>query len=99
MKLILQHDERDCGATCLAMIAGHYGLKLPVSKFRELTKTDSSGTNIYGIVKGAEQINLEASAECGSEEELLDGIRSGEIKFPFIAHTVSDDNMLHYVVV
>ncbi|MBD9220346.1 MAG: hypothetical protein EGQ35_08570, partial [Clostridiales bacterium] len=99
MKLILQHDERDCGAACLAMIAGHYGLKLPVSKFRELTKTDSSGTNIYGIVKGAEQINLEASAECGSEEELFDGIRSGEIKFPFIAHTVSDDNMLHYVVV
>lgn len=99
MKLILQHDERDCGAACLAMIAGHYGLKLPVSKFRELTKTDSSGTNIYGIVKGAEQINLEASAECGSEEELFDGIRSGEIKFPFIAHTVSDDNMLHYVVI
>lgn len=25
MKIILQHDERDCGASCPAMVAKHYG--------------------------------------------------------------------------
>ena len=43
MKIILQHDQRDCGAACLAMVAAHYGRKLPVSRCRELTKTDKTG--------------------------------------------------------
>ncbi len=99
MKLILQHDERDCGAACLSMIAAHYGLKLPISRYRELTKTDKSGTNLYGLVNGAEDIGFKAEALSGTPGELMDGIADGEICFPFIAHTVSEDAMLHYVVV
>lgn len=38
MKLILQHDERDCGAACLAMLVAHYGKRLPLSRFCELTR-------------------------------------------------------------
>lgn len=99
MKIILQHDERDCGAACLSMIAAHYSLKLPISKYRELTKTDKSGTNLYGLVDGAEKLGFKAEALSGSPDELLDGIANGEICFPFIAHIVSEDAMLHYVVV
>ena len=66
MNVVLQHDECDCGAACLCMIAGYYGLKLPVSNCRELTKTDQMGTNLYGIVDGAEQIGLEATALAGT---------------------------------
>ncbi|WP_317045447.1 cysteine peptidase family C39 domain-containing protein [Capnocytophaga leadbetteri] len=29
--LIKQHDMRDCGAACLASVAGHYGVQLPIS--------------------------------------------------------------------
>lgn len=99
MRVIRQHDQRDCGAACLSMIAAHYGLKLPISRCRELTKTDKSGTNLYGLVNGAEKIGLKAEALSGSPDELLAGISGGEIVFPFIAHIVSEDAMLHYVVV
>lgn len=99
MKVILQHDERDCGAACLSMIATCHGLKLPLAKVRSLTKTDKSGTNIYGLTDGAKQIGLDSDALQGSPDELLAGINSGEIKFPFIAHIVNDSGMLHFVVI
>lgn len=35
----------------------------------------------------------------GGPDELAEGIANGEICFPFVAHTVSEDTMLHYVVV
>ena len=81
------------------MIAAHYRLKLPISKYRELTKTDKGGTNLYGLVDGAEKLGFKAEALSGSPDELMTGIANGEIRFPFIAHTVSEDAMLHYVVV
>lgn len=99
MNVVLQHDECDCGAACLCMIAGYYGLKLPVSNCRELTKTDQMGTNLYGIVDGAEQIGLEATALAGTREEFLEGVRNGEVSFPFVAHLVTEEGLLHFVVV
>ncbi len=97
--IVKQHDERDCGAACLAMIAAWHGRKMPIAMVRELTKTDRTGTNIYGLVDGAAKIGLQADALSGSETELLDGIRSGEISFPFVAHVVTDEGMLHFIVV
>ena len=44
MRIIKQHDERDCGAACLSMIASHFGLKHPISKYRELTNYISDWT-------------------------------------------------------
>lgn len=99
MRMVWQHDQRDCGAACLSMIAAHYGRKMPISRLRALTKTDRTGTNLYGLVHGAEQLGLQAEALSGNTEELIQGIRSGEVCFPFIAHIVSEDAMLHYVVV
>ena len=81
------------------MIAAHYGLKLPLAKVRSLTKTDKSGTNIYGLTDGAKQIGLHGEGLQGSPEELIDGIQNVEIKFPFIAHIVNDSGMLHFVVI
>ncbi len=97
--VVKQHDQRDCGAACLSMISSYYGLKQPLSKYRELTKTDRMGTNLYGLVDGANKIGLEAQASSGTPEDLFSGISSGEINFPFIAHIVSDGALLHYVVV
>lgn len=99
MKIVLQHDQRDCGAACLSMIAMHYGYNETISFFRELTKTDNIGTTIYGIVNGAKQIGLEAKGLSGELKELLDGINDKDIKLPFIAHCVSEENMLHYIIV
>ena len=99
MKIIKQHDQRDCGAACLAMVAAYYGLKMPISKYRELTKTDKSGTNLYGIVEGAQKLGLSARALSGTPAELTKSLEKKDICYPFIAHIVSEDTMLHFVVV
>ena len=98
MKLIKQHDERDCAAACLAMIADYYGIRLPFSRFIELTKTDKSGANLYGILDAASSLGLQAEALEGNEGDLEEAISSGDVQFPFVAHTVTDSAMLHFVV-
>ena len=98
IKLIQQHDEKDCGAACLAMISKFYGLSLPLVRFRELTGTDNFGTNIYGIVQGAEKIGLSAEALVGNWQEFLCSAQKKEIRFPVITHTVIE-GFEHYIVV
>ena len=75
MKLILQHDERDCGAACLAMLVAHYGKRLPLSRFCELTRTDRSGASLYGLASGAEQLGFAARALSGDLSGLLQELR------------------------
>lgn len=99
MKAILQHDERDCGPACLAMISTYYGLKMPISKYRELTKADRAGANLYGLVDGARQIGLKSEALSGTPDELMNAIYNGTIRFPFVAHVVSEGGMLHFIVI
>ncbi len=99
MKIIKQHDEKDCGAACTGMIASHYGLKHPISKYRELTKTDRNGVNLYGMCDAAQKIGLRSEAMSGTLDELLDGISKGEIKFPFVAHVLTEDYLQHYIVI
>ena len=99
LKIIKQHDERDCGAACLSMIANYHGLNHPISKYRDLTKTDRNGANLYGLVDAAQKIGFDAEALSGDMNELLDGINNDEISFPFVAHVITEDAMLHFVVV
>lgn len=94
-----QHDERDCGAACLATVLSYHGLRLPLAKCKELVKTSLIGTNIYGIVDGAKSQGLEAEAYEGSIDELLHGISSGDFSLPLIAHIVSEEGMEHFVVI
>jgi ABC-type bacteriocin/lantibiotic exporter with double-glycine peptidase domain len=55
---IKQFDITDCGAACLATISKQYGLKIPITKIREIAGTDKMGTNAYGVVKAAEKLGL-----------------------------------------
>ncbi len=96
---IQQHDEKDCGAACLAMISEYYGLKLTIAKFRDLIKVDSQGANIYGLVTGAEEIELHADALEGTPDELFQGIADNEIHFPFIARIINEEMFEHYIVI
>ena len=94
-----QHEEKDCGAACLSMISEFYGLKLPYARFRDWIKVDEQGANIYGLVTGAEKAGFEADALEGTGEELLEGIETGEIRFPFIARVVEEHLFEHFIVV
>ena len=99
MKIILQHDERDCGAACLAMMADHYGYHRSLSAFRDMTNTSAEGTSAYGILKAAEKIGFVANALYGDVRELINGIRDKEICEPFIAHIITEDKCYHFVVI
>ena len=43
--LVMQHDETDCGAACLASVAKLYGKRVSVSRIRYFSGTDSMGTS------------------------------------------------------
>ncbi|MED0685579.1 cysteine peptidase family C39 domain-containing protein [Anoxybacillus ayderensis] len=57
---IKQHDIKDCGPAYLATICKQYGLKVLISKIREVAGTDNQGTNLYGLIKAAEQLRFTA---------------------------------------
>ena len=91
--LIKQHDMRDCGATCLASVAGHYGLQLPIAKIRQLCHTDKRGTNALGLIQGLEQMGFNAKGVKASLENLP------QAPLPAIAHTIFKEQYQHYVVI
>ena len=91
---IKQHDIKDCGAACLATISKQYGLKIPISKIREIAGTDKQGTSAYGLIKAAEELGFSAKGVKGNMENFF-----SEFPLPAIAHVVVDGSLLHYVVV
>lgn len=91
---IKQHDTTDCGAACLATISKQYGLKIPISKIREVAGTDKNGTNAYGVIKAAEELGFSAKGVKGDQEGFY-----SEFPLPAIAHVVIDNTLLHYVVI
>lgn len=55
--ILLQRDEMDGGATCLAMIANHYGHQLDRDKLRKLCDLGHSGTTLLGISIGLDRMS------------------------------------------
>lgn len=90
---IKQHDITDCGAACLASIAAHYQLQLPVSRIRQYAGTDKKGTNVLGLLEAAERLGFEAKGAKGPVESLQ------KIPLPAIAHLVIKNGLQHFVVI
>ena len=97
---IKQHDITDCGAACLASISAHYGLHLPISKIRMMASTDRKGTNILGLIEGAQKLGFEVKAVKAKNP---DGSNNTEplhkIPTPAIAHVIRNGKLLHYEVI
>lgn len=95
---VQQHDECDCGATCLSMIFRYNNIWLPFNDIRSEVFTGPNGTNIENIVNASNNRGIEATPLVGSISELKQAINSKEVCFPFIAHIKSEE-YLHFVVV
>ncbi|WP_310601581.1 peptidase domain-containing ABC transporter [Anaerosporobacter sp.] len=91
---IKQHDITDCAAACLATISKQQGLLTSISKIREVAGTDKQGTNVYGIIKAAEQLGFTAKGVKGDKDAFF-----SEFPLPCIAHVIADGALLHYVVI
>jgi ABC-type bacteriocin transporter len=90
---IKQRDITDCGAACLASIAMHYNLQMPVSRIRQYAGTDKRGTNVLGLIEAAEKLGFQAKGAKGQLESLT------KIPLPAIAHVVLKNGLHHYVVI
>ncbi len=79
---IKQHDITDCGAACLASVAAHYELRMPIARIRQLANTDQKGTNILGLLEAANRLGFQAKGVRGTFESLF------KIPKPSIAHVI-----------
>ncbi|WP_116107847.1 peptidase domain-containing ABC transporter [Lewinella sp. IMCC34191] len=93
-KTIKQHDITDCGAACLASIAAHYRLALPIARIRQLASTDQKGTNLLGMIQAAEKLGFTCQGVRAEEEAFRK-----EAEFPAVAHVVVNKRLHHFVVV
>ncbi len=85
-----QLDAMDCGATCLRMIARHYGRYYSLEQLREMTYMGKQGVTLLGISDAAEHIGLQSLAVKTTYDRLIK-----DIPLPCIAHWNQD----HFVVV
>jgi len=89
---VKQRDITDCGAACLASVAAHYNLKVPVARIRQFAGTDKKGTNVLGLVEAAEKMGFLAKGVRGEWDSLF------RIPKPAIAHVIVQEVLYHYVV-
>lgn len=83
-----QTESKDCGPTCLKIIAKHYGKRLNIQKVRELAETTREGSNLLSLGNAAESIGFRS---LGVKLSLTD---LKEAPVPCILHW----NKNHYVV-
>ena len=85
-----QLDAMDCGATCLRMVAKHYGKTYTSQTLRQRTYITREGVSLLGISDAAESIGMRTMGVKTSLEKLIK-----EDVTPFIAHWRQE----HFVVV
>lgn len=90
---VLQHDQADCGPAALATVAKHFRLTIGIASIRNKVGTDRVGTNLLGLLKGAEAIGFTAKGVKGD----WDGLR--KVPLPAICHTLTEQKFGHFVVV
>jgi ATP-binding cassette, subfamily B, bacterial len=83
-----QTESKDCGPTCLKIIAKHYGKTINIQELRDLSETNREGSNLLNISDAAEKIGFRSLGVKLS----LQGLQ--EAPLPCVLHWNSN----HYVV-
>jgi ATP-binding cassette, subfamily B, bacterial len=84
-----QHDRKDCGPTCLRMIAKHYGKSYSLQYIREKSSITREGVSLLGISYAAEKLGFRTVGAKLNFDQLE------EIILPCIVHW----QFKHFVVV
>ncbi|MCP4181200.1 MAG: peptidase domain-containing ABC transporter [bacterium] len=83
-----QADAKDCGPTCIKIIAKYYNKIIPLQTLRKLTETVRSGSSLLGLSNAAEKIGFRTMALKLSLDSII------KAPLPCILHW----NNNHYVV-
>jgi ATP-binding cassette, subfamily B, bacterial len=84
----IQADQKDCGATCLKIVAKHYGKILKIQDLRSYSETNRGGSNLLLLSDAAEKIGFRTVGAKLSAEKLE------EVPLPCVLHW----NKTHFVV-
>jgi ATP-binding cassette subfamily B protein len=85
-----QPDGKDCGPTCLRIIARHYNKSIPLPQIRTLSETTREGSGLLGLSNAAEALGFRTLGVKINFNTLL-----ADAPLPCIVHW----NKNHYVVV
>jgi len=85
-----QPDAKDCGPTCLRIIAKHYNKSIPLPQIRTLSETTREGSALLGLSNAAETLGFRTLGVKINFNTLL-----ADAPLPCIVHW----NKNHYVVV
>lgn len=84
-----QAESKDCGPTCIKIIARHYGKQINTQQIRSLSETTREGSSLLGLSEAIEKMGFRSLGVKLTYESLA------EATLPCIAHWNTD----HYVVV
>ena len=87
---IRQKDAMDCGPSCLAMVAAHYGCQLDLAVLRERCFLAKDGVSLLGLSRAAEQIGFRTVGG-----RITFDVLANKAPLPCIAHWDQE----HFVVV
>jgi len=85
-----QPDAKDCGPTCLRIIAKHYNKSIPLPQIRTLSETTREGSGLLGLSNAAEALGFRTLGVKINFNTLV-----ADAPLPCIVHW----NKNHYVVV
>ena len=85
-----QPDTKDCGPTCLRIIARHYGKNISLKDVRDFSETTREGSSLLGLSAAAEKLGLKSLGIKTDFNTFAD-----EVPLPCIVHW----NKQHFVVV
>lgn len=85
-----QPDAKDCGPTCLRIIAKHYRKTIPLQQIRNLSETTREGSSLLGLSDAAENMGFRSLGVQIDFKTLCE-----EVPLPCIVHW----NKQHFVVV
>ncbi|MBP9792993.1 MAG: peptidase domain-containing ABC transporter [Flavobacterium sp.] len=84
----IQADTKDCGPTCLKIVAKHFGKTINIQQLRDFSETTREGSNLLFLSDAAEKIGFRTLGVKLNLESL------DEVPLPCILHW----NKEHYVV-
>ena len=90
MKFFPQHDQMDCGPSCLAMIASKYGKNYSLQYLRDNSFLTREGVSLLGLTEASKKIGFETLSAKLTIEKLIEEKQT----LPCILHW----NQNHFVV-
>lgn len=90
MKFFPQHDQMDCGPSCLAMIASKYGKNYSLQYLRDNSFLTREGVSLLGLTEASKKIGFDTLSAKLTIEKLIDEKQT----LPCILHW----NQNHFVV-